>query len=57
MTAELRGAIGSASAQQLYQKKKKEFLSPGRAGGGFTAEIVVMNRAQRCVWIGMSEQP
>ena len=29
------GAIGSASAQQLYQKKKKEYiLSPGRAGGG-----------------------
>ena len=33
MIAELRGAIGSASAQQLYQKKKEYILSPGRAGG------------------------
>ena len=33
VTAELRGAIGRASAQQLFKKKKKDMLSPGRAGG------------------------
>ena len=45
--AELRGAIGSASAQQLYQKKGVHPFT--RAGGwGFTAKIVVMNGSQRC---------
>ena len=34
--------------QWVHRTSSKEFLSPGRAGGGFTAEIVLMNGAQRC---------
>ena len=34
-----RGAIGSASAQQLYTKRRK-ILSSGAGGRGLTAEIV-----------------
>ena len=48
MIAELRGAIGSASAQQLYQKKKKKGVHPfTRAGGwGSTAKIVEFDRLE-----------
>ena len=44
LTAELRGAIGSASVQQLYPKR----LSTIGEGGGIHCKIVVTNRAQRC---------
>ena len=42
------GAIGSASAQQLYSKKKEDdpFTRGGRAG--LHCKIVVMNGSQRC---------
>ena len=48
MIAELRGAIGSASAQQLYQKKKGVHPFTRAGGWGITAKIVVVNGSQRC---------
>ena len=41
------GAIGSASAQQLYKKRVHPFTQAG--GRGFTAKIVVMTRTNRQV--------
>ena len=46
VTAELRGCDRKRFSSAAFTKKGH--VSPGWAGGGLTAKIVVMNRAQRC---------
>ena len=46
--AGLRGAIGSASAQQLH-KKREYILSPGRAGGHSLQRLCVHDTLWSCL--------